>query len=157
MVLSTMNSYLKWVKWNAAFWPKLTLLYSQTAPVQTHTYELVVCYCRLKCLQMLSKWSWMYCKTKAMPLDDLPGRKLPQQTGPKASLQPVSLTNQNSERNSEQTMPAALHQLFGELKRLTDYHHFFNLTKTSVTSCATSLSVFPHHDAPTTVWHLWYG
>lgn len=57
-----------------------------------------------------------------MPLEDLPGRKLPQQTGPQASLQPARLTNQNPERNSEQTTPAALCQLCGELNRLTDYH-----------------------------------
>lgn len=71
---------------------------------------------------------------------DLPGRNPPQQTGPEASLQPACLTYQNSERNTEQKMSAALRRLVGEVKRLVEHHRFFPLTETSVTSCATSLS-----------------
>lgn len=84
--------------------------------------------------------TWSKTCTKGKPVCDLPGRNPPQQTGPEASLQPARLTYQNSERNTEQKMSAALRRLVGELKRLVEHHRFFALTETSVTSCATSLS-----------------
>lgn len=48
---------------------------------------------------------------------------------------------QTLKRKTEQKMSAPLCQLVEELKRLSELHRF-SLTKTSVTSCATSLSHF---------------
>lgn len=55
---------------------------------------------------------------------DLPGRNLPQQTGSKASLQPVGLTKHNPERNTENTENPLRRASCAELKRPSEHHRF---------------------------------